>query len=178
MVRLGSKPLFEPGIYDPSGEGRDWTRLPALSPTALASIEAAEDLIGHVFPNSYKSFLRHIGPGCWANAYFPPPSGVYTFEKSAGNMADFIVIACNVDGEGNQVAINPADNKLYYCTHDPMGFAPAGDSFEEYMYKLTQFAKDNAGNTVAFYKSLEPFTEAVIPPEPEKKPWWMFWKFW
>jgi hypothetical protein len=128
-------------------------------------------------PVGYKEFVCTLGSGAWAQSDIIAPVDLYAFDKSVGDeMRGWIPLAENVDGCGNSVAFNCLDEKLYFCNHDPFGFAPVANSFEEYIQTIAdRWLRDTRSGTRLYYDSLPDFKE-VIPPQAEtKSSWWKFW---
>jgi hypothetical protein len=162
---VGKKPLFEP--------------LPS-NPISEADVEQTEATLQCRLPNGFRTFLKTVGSGIWADAVFSLEE-VYAFDEAVGEMCGFIALGINVNGCGDYVAFNPKEQTgtIYFCCHDPFGYAVAGASFESYIVALTQFTEQNRKSSEFYYK-LEPFHE-IEPPFLQAKrdanrPWWQFWK--
>jgi hypothetical protein len=86
----------------------------------------------------------------------------------------------NVLGCGDHVAINPSEpdqdgeRPLYYCTHDPFGYAQVATSFEEWCRK----AVDVQGTDATVYDDVGDEVRAkwkeYLASQPKK--WWQFWR--
>ncbi len=136
----------------------------------------AEERLKCKLPVGYGEFVGILGSGVWAQAEITAPANLYAFDESVGEMKGLIALAENVDGCGNSVAFNCLDEKLYFCNHDPFGFAPVANSFEEYIQTIAdRWLRDTRSGTRLYYDSLPDFKE-VIPPQAERKgSWWKFW---
>lgn len=139
-------------------------------------VSKAEERLKCKLPVGYTEFVRILGSGLWAQSEIIAPEDLYAFDESVGEMKGLIPLAENVDGCGNSVAFNCLDEKLYFCNHDPFGFAPVANSFEEFIQMIAdRWLRDTRSGTRLFYESLPDFKE-VSPPQLERKSSW--WKFW
>jgi hypothetical protein len=182
--RAGKQQMFEPGHYNEQGQ-ETWSPLLANKPVALESIRAAEKKLGCKFPRDYCTFMQTLGPGLWAGMAIVEPDNCFVFDQDAAEMAGFVVLGCNVNGCGDYLAFNPrVADKVYFCGHDPFGYAVAGSSFEVVIRNTTLTALCLPQNGVReYFSSLSDFHE-VDPRGPDKssrekpsgaKPWWRFW---
>lgn len=158
------KPIFVPGLYDESAKNT-WT--PSKQPAPISGNESAvaEERLGCTLPEGYKTFIQTLGPGLWADAGIPHPNSLYAFDEELGEMAGFISLAYNVDGCGNSIAFDGKrtdQQQIYFCDHDPFGYAVVAASFEDWIKLVTnqQLAKPNKMR--AFYTSLSQFREISI----------------
>ncbi|HEY9791386.1 MAG TPA: SMI1/KNR4 family protein [Candidatus Obscuribacterales bacterium] len=178
--QFGGKPLFQPGSYDPNS-AKPWQALAQGSPVTAIAINNAERKLQCTFPEGYKIFLQTLGPGSWAGLHFPHPTSLYAFDASCGEMEGYVILCFNVNGAGDYVAFNPKqqESNIYFCSHDPLGCARIGASFEELIKKLYELKLANPKDDMAtFYSSLE-FKPTKPKPSPKKKKqkkWWQFWK--
>lgn len=182
QMDAGGSPIFDPGSYDESR--RDpWVPFESPRRSSHADVDAAERQLGLQLPAGYRTFVTTVGPGGWCEALISPPEGLYQFDEELGRMQGWVAMGFNVDGAGNYIAFNPKDGWIYYCCHDPFGYAVAGRTFEDFLQKLTQYAlTNNLQGLRKFYDSLRPFTEVTPPAVPAAKargtagkPWWKFW---
>lgn len=150
---------------------------PAATAINDGDLAIAEARLNCKLPTAYGEFLRTLGSGVWAQAEITAPADLFAFDESVGpEMKGLIPLAENVDGCGNSVAFNCLDEKLYFCNHDPFGFALVANSFEEFIQTIAErWLRDTRSGTRLFYESLPDFKE-VIPPQLERKDSW--WKFW
>jgi hypothetical protein len=115
-------------------------------------------------PAGYEVFLQTLGTGCWADASVIAPEELHAFDESVGEMCGLIAIAENVDGQGSYVAFNPLDNKLYFCCHDPFGYALIANSFGEFIELITAlWMNDPEKGARNYYLSLPSFKEVELP---------------
>lgn len=137
----------------------------------------AEERLKCKLPAGYGEFVRVLGSGTWAQADITTPSALYAFDESVGvEMQGFIPLAENVDGCGNSVAFSCLDEKLYFCNHDPFGFAHIANSFEEFIQTIAErWLRDTRSGTRLFYESLPDFKEVSPPQQERKSSWWKFW---
>jgi hypothetical protein len=96
-------------------------------------VAKAEKMLNCSLPTGYETFLQTLGTGCWADANVTSPNELYAFDESVGEMCGMIPVAENVDECGSYVAFNPRDQQLYFCCHDPFGYALVASSFEEFI---------------------------------------------
>jgi hypothetical protein len=121
--------------------------IPDDKPTTASEIELAEKNLGVTLPVSYKHFLLRCGSGVWCGERVAHPSELYTFDSDCLEIAGFIPLVHNVRGVGDYVAINPADSEVageravYYCSHDPFGYAEIAESFEDWSRKIIDAQK-------------------------------------
>jgi hypothetical protein len=117
-------------------------------------IKQAEQKLGVNLPHSYQQFLLLCGPGLWCGDYIPHLGELYAFDESCWEMTGFIPLVHNVLGLGDYVAINPADSEkdgerpLYYCSHDPFGYARVADSFEKWCRKTAEIQIGETNTTI------------------------------
>lgn len=170
-IKIGNEPLYLPGGLE---HHIFWMGPGPLQPRSLLD---TENVLNCRFPEGYRVFMETLGPCVWADAFFAPPAALYAFDEDTLDMCGFITLAFGVDGCGNYVAFNPREpERIYFCCHDPFGYAVVAESFEEYIRKLTEFAISHKGGG-SFYYDLEPFHEIRVPKsESSGKPWWQFWK--
>jgi hypothetical protein len=164
-TKVGKKALFVP----------DW------GPVEVNELKDAEKRLGCTLPSGYRIFLETLGVGSWAEAFIKAPADLYAFDEAVGEMCGFIALADGIEGCGNYVAFNPRDQKIYYCCHDPFGYALLDRSFEGFIKQVAaHWQKTPQTDVSLFYKSLSPFVDATITPVAGKslsaKPWWEFWK--
>lgn len=130
-------------------------------PASESKIEAAERRRGTTLPTSFKLFLQVLGSGNWSGAgCVSAADEVGAFPPGTWEMSGFIAIVQNVRGVGDHLAFNPADPKtagerpVYYCGHDPLGYARVADSFELWVRATLEAARSGDD----FYA---PFDDAV-----------------
>ncbi|MBS1996132.1 MAG: SMI1/KNR4 family protein [Cyanobacteria bacterium SZAS LIN-2] len=179
----GKLKMFEPGHYSEQSK-QPWTPLAGNQPVSLEVIRAAEKKLGCKLPRDYCDFMQTIGPGLWAGMAVLAPDNCFTFDFDCAEMADFVVLACNVNGCGDYLAFNPrVADQVYFCGHDPFGYAVAGLCFDLVIRKTTLAALCQPQTGVReFFAGLSDFHE-VEPGSAEKpsgrsagaKPWWQFW---
>ena len=122
---------------------------------------------------SYRGFVTTLGPGIWCGEIVMAPSALYAFDSDCGEMEGFIALVGNVQGVGDYLAINPADptalgeRPLYYCGHDPFGYARLTDSFEA--WTRNALVPQNSGESP--YAVVEQHFRTAQP-----KQWWQFWR--
>lgn len=154
---------------------------PADEPATNAEIEDAEHRLGVTLPESFRCFLRVLGPGDWANAGFVSSAEDVDAFLNCWEMTGFVALVDNVREIGDHLAFNPADpeaggeHPVYYCAHDPFGYARVADSFEDWARATAEAAR----SATDFY---EPFDDEVWTKwkefeasRPKTKPWWKFW---
>ena len=61
----GGEALFSPGIYDPVGR-KTWMESKSNEPVSDGEISEAESQLECTLPSGYKTFLKILGPGVWA----------------------------------------------------------------------------------------------------------------
>ncbi|MDZ4835928.1 MAG: SMI1/KNR4 family protein [Candidatus Melainabacteria bacterium] len=157
--KVGNKPLFVPGLYDESAK---YAWIPWKGPSAVrdSEIATAEERLRCTFPAGYRTFVQTVGPGMWADAGIAHPKTLYAFDEDLGSMSGFIALAYNVDGCGNSIAFNGRDSsnqQVYFCNHDPFGYAVAAASFEEWMQSVTHQKLSAPNKMRTFYTSMAPF---------------------
>jgi hypothetical protein len=145
-------------------------------------IKRAEEKLGINLPRSYQQFLLLCGPGLWCGDHIPHPSELYAFDESCWEMTGFIPLIHNVLGFGDYVAVNPADfekdgeRPLYYCSHDPFGYARVADSFEDWCRKTVEVEIEGMDTTI--YDRVEEDVcskwKEYLASQPKK--WWQFWR--
>ncbi|MBI2811853.1 MAG: SMI1/KNR4 family protein [Candidatus Melainabacteria bacterium] len=139
-------------------------------------VSKAEAVLNCKLPVGYGEFVRILGSGVWAQAEIAAPSSLYAVDQSVGEMKGLIPLAENVDGSGNYVAFNCLDQKLYFCSHDPLGFSLVANSFEEFIETIAEkWQRDTRSGTRLFYESLPDFKEVIPPQQEQKGSWWKFW---
>ncbi|HWM91547.1 MAG TPA: SMI1/KNR4 family protein [Thermoanaerobaculia bacterium] len=155
--------------------------LPAGQAPDEMEIRAAEERIGAPLPQGYKLFLRVLGPGCWCRANeISAPADVFVFDESTWEMKGFVAIVENVQGVGDYLAFNPADPQVegdrpvYYCAHDPYGYARVADSFEIWARECAAAARQEQD----FYQQFDEVVSAKSRELEAKEPkrWWHFWR--
>jgi hypothetical protein len=145
-----------------------------------SDIKKVESDLGVSLPRSYRQFLLTCGPGLWCDDYIPHPRNLYAFDEDCWEIAGFVPLIHNVLGCGDHVAINPSEpdqdgeRPLYYCTHDPFGYAQVATSFEEWCRK----AVDVQGTDATVYDDVGDEVRAkwkeYLASQPKK--WWQFWR--
>ncbi|CAN5433241.1 hypothetical protein BH10CYA1_BH10CYA1_37120 [soil metagenome] len=139
-------------------------------------ISKAETRLNCKLPPGYGKFVQILGSGVWAQADVTAPANLYAFDQSLGEMKGLIPLAENVDGCGNYVAFNCLDQKMYFCNHDPFGYSPVADSFDEFIVTIAdRWLRDTRSGTRLFYESLPNFKEVTLPQLQPKGSWWKFW---
>lgn len=176
MLKVGGRPVFTPGLYDPTSV-KTWTTWPNAKPVKPEDFQLPESTLNCELPQDYKRFLQILGPGCFADAYFPSPSHLYAYDEEVGEMCGFIPLAFNVNGCGDDIAFSPRHyENIFFCCHDPFGYATAAISFEQYLREIAEY-KLSGIDMRSFYESLTPFTEVSVSIMPSRaKHWWEFWK--
>ncbi len=157
--KAGNKPLFAPGLYDESAKYA-WIPWKGNSPVRDSEIADAEQRLGFALPEGYRTFVQTIGPGLWADAGIPHPKTIHTFDQEMRGMSRFTAVAYNVDGCGNSIAFDgKCDNpqQVFFCNHDPYGYAVAAESFEEWITVVTGHKLTSPTKVRNFYTSLKPF---------------------
>ncbi len=177
-VKAGGKPLFTPGIYDEVGTNV-WTKKDSFVPVDIQVIQTKESELGVKLPTGYVTFMQTLGPGLWADAFVLHPDQIYALGPDSGGMAGWLMLAANCDGCGNNININPADSTgaIYYCCHDPFGYAVTAPDFEVWIKAITDCFIERPGNgTKIYYDSVSGFVEIEAPVDTTRsKAWWQFW---
>lgn len=148
-------------------------------PASDAEIQLAEQQLGVALPDSYKHFVKHCTFALWCEEVIGPPEYLYPFDD-CGEMSGFIALVFNVECIGDHIAINPADSEVagerpvYYCGHDPFGYALIAASFEDWCRK-TFDAYQTRRN---IYRPLHNFVdvEYASTRAASTRRWWQFWK--
>jgi len=189
--KFGKERMFVPGRYNEASK-QTWTPLKESSPVDSRHILEIAEERNCQFPEGYCTFMETLGPGLWAGMGIPQPEDTHAFDQATGAMQGFVTVACNVNGMGDYLAFNPKEGeKIYFCGHDPFGYAVAGNSFEEVITKVTEAALAEPNNGVSkFFEGL-PFVEVTVDDveveamsaapkssaagSGSSKPWWRFW---
>lgn len=180
----GKLKMFEPGHYNEQSK-QTWSPLADNQPVSIEAIRTAEKKLGCKLPRDYCDFMQTVGPGLWAGMAILAPENCFTLDVDCAEMADFVVLACNVNGCGDYLAFNPrVAYKVYFCGHDPFGYAEAGVGLELVIRATTLAVLVQPQTGVReFFAGLSDFHE-VDPDATEKpasgrsaggKPWWQFW---
>lgn len=174
-------------IPDDLGHFEDPLFLPAGPAVEETEIQKAEDRIGTPLPESYKLFLRVLGPGCWCRANeISAPAGVEAFTEDNWGIGGFLAIVENVQGVGDYLAFNPADplvegeRPVYYCSHDPYGYVKAADSFDLWARECAAAARRGEDFYQQFdeavYASWMEYDRTMKAAKASTKSWWQFWR--
>lgn len=172
-------------IPDETGDLVEPLFVPVGQPPGEMEIEAAEDRIGVPLPQGYKLFLRVLGPGCWCRANeISAPDDVFAFDEGTWEMNGFVAIVQNVQGVGDHLAFNPADlqvageRPVYYCSHDPFGYAKVADSFEAWARDCAAAARNEQDFYQRFDEAVAAKWQEYDAVEQARKPkrWWQFWR--
>lgn len=158
--------------------------VPIGQPVGEMEIRAAEERIGMPLPQGYKVFLRALGPGCWCRANeVSAPDDVFAFDEPGWELNGFISIVQNVGGVGDHLAFNPADppvdgdRPMYYCAHDPFGYAQVADSFETWARECAAASRKGEDFYVQFDDAVYAKWKEYDARQPKKdKAWWQFWR--
>lgn len=132
---FGAKPLYE--------------LVSSLSAEALAELEAKH---AFKFPSRIKSALLELGASSVANLYLHHPSMIYRFDEKNGAVSGQVTFASDICG--NYFSFNPEapdPETVYYCSHDPAGYAVVAPSFLEYLQSFVA----SGFNTLSLTESLE-----------------------
>lgn len=132
------------GFYE-QDNGDKWPIfIPDDEEVTSSDIEQAEMALGIKLPHSYRKFLLTCGSGTWCGDWVPPPIALGAFDEDCWEMAGFVTLVHNVQLVGDFIAINPADPEkngerpVYYCSHDPFGYARIAASFEDWCRKTLE----------------------------------------
>jgi len=171
--------------------------LPAGSFVAEGTLVSAADLakvpdVPHgLLPDSYRLFVSIIGPGYWVNdsGTVMSPSALHGLDSDCWEMAGFVALAGNAAGVGDYIAVNPADPSMegerpvYYCGHDPFGYARAADSFEGWVREAAQaslaherrYRHLDKARDESYRRYLE-FEKRRRAEQRGSKRWWQLWR--
>jgi len=153
------------------------------SPATSAQLASAESTLGITLPPSYKVFLTLLGPGLWCDEAVKSPSALFAFDTDCWEMAGFVALVENVQGVGDHIAINPVDasesgeRAVYYCGHDPFGYALLADSFEAWTrMSLQATLSDESPYAIVEEAVMQSYRRwRAAQPKP-KAPKWQFWR--
>lgn len=158
-------------------------------PVDSEQIQQAEDRIGTSLPDSYKAFLRVLGPGIWGGVeaaredefFISPPEDVLVIDQDdGGDMGGFVIVARKFHSSGECLAFNPSDlevegeRPVYYCCHDPLGYAKVADSFELWARSVAEAATTGADFYSQFDDEIWVRWEEYRAKQPKR--WWEFWR--
>lgn len=121
------KPVFKPG-----------------DSFSLESIGKLEAKLNVSFPLKVKDFLLKLGAGQTEDLYIHGNEHIHAFDEENGPIAGFVTFAS--DTMGNYYAFNPeSSNKeeIYYCCHDPLGYAKIASDAYEFLRKIIENKYDN-----------------------------------
>lgn len=125
-------------------------------PPIIEALEQAKARF-EFLPLGYCSFMKVLGPGIWANARIRHPH--YLRSQWYRGLESFVPLADNVDGMGGCVLFNPDDqsesNKMYFACNDPAGYGLLSDSFEGWIYSLTELWKKNPDHCAEIYDNID-----------------------
>ncbi|MEM7343444.1 MAG: SMI1/KNR4 family protein [Chloroflexota bacterium] len=149
--------------------------------TTDADIKRVEQELDVSLPQSYRQFLLICGSGAWCDDWIPSPNELYAFDENCWEMAGFVTLVHNVEKLGDFLAINPTDlvedgeRPIYYCSHDPFGYAQIAISFEEWCRNIL------AGKLTGTFNIYDDVEDAVYAKWKEyrasqPKKWWHVWR--
>jgi len=168
-------------LPDEYGDLVDPLFVPTGQPVDDAEIQAAEDRIGTPLPKGYKLFLKVMGPGCWCRANdVAALDDVFAFDEPEWELNGFISIVQNVEGVGDHLAFNPADPQvegdraMYYCAHDPRGYARVADSYEIWARECAAALRQGQDFYLQFDDAVYAKWKEYDARQPKK--WWQFWR--
>lgn len=150
-----------------------------LGPVSEDLLLAAEAHLGSQLPRGYKQFVLACGSGEWCGDLVAAPSAVYAFDEDCGGMEGFLTLVHNVRGVGDFVAMNPNEQTgpeewaLYYCSHDPFGFAKVADTFEEWAREALVAMETGSDPYDKLYAAVDETWKAY---RKDSKRWWQFWR--
>lgn len=115
------------------------------------ALDSAESRLSCKLPQAYRAFMEVVGPGSWCEAWIRHPCYLDFWEdpliRSSSVGLPEIILADNVDGCGNFVALDSQSSDLYYLCHDPTGYAFLG-GFEEWIREITNhWLTDHGGES-------------------------------
>jgi len=172
-LKVGKRTVFQPQpnqqvICDPALESIP--RLPI--PEALVQ---AQTSLGCALPSGYKTFMEVLGPGRWGSAMIWHPDYLYLWDESYGDaLAGQIPFAYSGDGTIDYIAFKAVDHAIYGWSHDPCGYTPVSNTFEEWIEAYTPYIlKDPKDLGADFYGTLPDLTKCASPPRREStgSPW-------
>ena len=152
---------------------------PTVRKLQTQTLKQAERELGVRLPHSYREFLLKCGPGIWCGDWIPPPMMLYAFDEDCWEMEGFVTLVHNVQEVGDFVAINPADQEengeqpVYYCSHDPFGYARIAASFEEWCRKTLEGEQTGEIIYVEVEDAVDAKWKEYLASRPKK--WWQFW---
>jgi hypothetical protein len=156
------------------------------APATAKEISDAQSRLGVELPPSYRLFQMLLGPGEWCGDVVPHVDELYAFDN-VWEMTGFVSLVHNVRGVGDYLAINPADGTrrgerpLYFCSHDPFGYAVIALSFETWarLAAASSIEHDDLYESVGDqvymknreYEAMRRATRAAKPGK-----WWQVWR--
>jgi len=108
------------------------------------SIKLIEVKLGLSFPDLVKEFLLELGAGQTEDLYIHGESQIYAFDQDNGPIAGFVTFAS--DSLGSFFAFNPESTnrgEIFYCCHDPLGYAEVAKDANEFLGKIIDSDYDN-----------------------------------
>jgi hypothetical protein len=107
---------------------------------------------GYHFPADVRDALLSLGGCAIDELYIHPANNIYAFDEETGPMKGFVTFASDVCG--NYFAFDPKSptpETIYYCSHDPFGYAVVAPDFRAYLHSFV----DSGFNTLSLTEKLE-----------------------
>lgn len=99
----------------------------------LDKVEAKYDMR---FPEDIREYLLALGSGNVNDYYIPHTHMIHPLDKQNGKISGFVVFSS--DSAGNYFAYDPKSDEstIYYCSYDPLGYAPVANNIESLLKLL------------------------------------------